>query len=70
MSEKGGVRRMNTRSSGNKSKIVSHESKWKKSQDHFECFTNLIRWELDDELGQVEEPVSYTHLTLPTIAIV
>ena len=55
MSEKGGVRRMNTRSSGNKNKIVSHESKWKKSQDHFECFTNLIRWELDDELGQVEE---------------
>ena len=55
MSEKGGVRRMNTRSSSNKNKIVSHESKWKKSQDHFECFTNLIRWELDDELGQVEE---------------
>ena len=55
MAEKGGVRRMNTRSSGNSPKKVAHESKWRKSQDHFECFTNLIGVELEDELNQVQE---------------
>ena len=55
MAERGGVRRMNTRSSGNSPKKVAHESKWKKSQDHFECFTNLIGVELEDELNQVQE---------------
>ena len=46
---------MNTRPSGNKSSNVAHEAKWRKSQDHFECFTNLIGIELDDELSQVQE---------------
>ena len=46
---------MNTRPSGNKSSNVAHEAKWRKSQDHFECFTNLIGIELDDELNQVQE---------------
>ena len=46
---------MNTRPSGNKSSNVAHEAKWRKSQDHFECFTNLIGVELDDELSQVQE---------------
>ena len=55
MAERGGVRRMNTRPSGNKTSRVEHEAKWRKSQDHFECFTNLIGVELDDELGQVQE---------------
>ena len=55
MAEKGGVRRMNTRSSNEKQTNVAHESKWRKSQDHFECFTNLIGIELDDELSQVQE---------------
>ena len=55
MAERGGVRRMNTRPSGNKTIKTPHEAKWKKSQDHFECFTNLIGVELDDELSQVQE---------------
>ena len=55
MAERGGVRRMNTRPSGNKTSKVAHEAKWRKSQDHFECFTNLIGVELDDELSQVQE---------------
>ena len=46
---------MNTRPSGKKSSNVAHEAKWRKSQDHFECFTNLIGIELDDELSQVQE---------------
>ena len=46
---------MSTRSNGKMPKNVAHESKWRKSQDHFECFTNLIGIELEDELNQVEE---------------
>ena len=46
---------MSTRSKGKMPKNVAHESKWRKSQDHFECFTNLIGIELEDELNQVEE---------------
>jgi regulator of nonsense transcripts 1 len=55
MAEKGGVRRMSTRSNGKRPTNVAHEAKWRKSQDHFECFTNLIGIELEDELNQVEE---------------
>jgi regulator of nonsense transcripts 1 len=55
MAEKGGVRRMNTHSSSKRSSSVGHETKWRKSQDHFECFTNLIGIELEDELNQVQE---------------
>ncbi|RJV00141.1 MAG: hypothetical protein DWC06_07585 [Candidatus Poseidoniales archaeon] len=55
MPEKGGVRRMNTRPGAKKGKSVAHEAKWRKSQDHFECFTNLIATELEDELNQVED---------------
>ncbi|RJU86224.1 MAG: hypothetical protein DWC02_05140 [Candidatus Poseidoniales archaeon] len=55
MAEKGGVRRMSTRSKGKGSSNVAHEAKWRKSQDHFECFTNLIGIELEDELNQVQE---------------
>ena len=55
MAEKGGVRRMSTRSNGKRVTNVAHEAKWRKSQDHFECFTNLIGVELEDELNQVEE---------------
>ena len=55
MAERGDVRRMNTRSSGNKKTKIAHEIRWKKSQDHFECFTNLIGIELEDELNQVHE---------------
>ena len=40
---------MNTRPSGSKTSNVAHEAKWRKSQDHFECFTNLIGIELEDE---------------------
>ena len=46
---------MSTRSNGKRAKSVAHEAKWRKSQDHFECFTNLIGIELEDELNQVEE---------------
>jgi len=46
---------MSTRSEGRKSKLVQHEKKWLKSQDHFNCFTNLIKVELDDELNLVNE---------------
>ncbi|MDP6869837.1 MAG: AAA domain-containing protein [Candidatus Poseidoniaceae archaeon] len=53
MSEKGGVRRMSTRNS-NSNRSIEHSNKWKKSQDHFECFTNLIAIELEDELNQVQ----------------
>ena len=55
MAEKGGVRRMSTRPDGNKNQKVVHEAKWRKSQDHFECFTTLIGIELEDELSQVEQ---------------
>ncbi|MEC8788807.1 MAG: hypothetical protein VXX17_01945, partial [Candidatus Thermoplasmatota archaeon] len=55
MAERGGVRRLDTRPSGNRTIKTPHEAKWKKSQDHFECFTNLISVELDDELSQVQE---------------
>ena len=55
MGEKGEVRKMSTRSEGRKSKLVQHEKKWLKSQDHFNCFTNLIKVELDDELNLVNE---------------
>ena len=55
MAEKGGVRRMSTRSNGKRPTNVAHEAKWRKSQDHFECFTNLIGIELEDELNQVED---------------
>ena len=46
---------MSTRSNGKRPTSVAHEAKWRKSQDHFECFTNLIGIELEDELNQVEE---------------
>ena len=46
---------MSTRSNGKRARNVAHEAKWRKSQDHFECFTNLIGVELEDELNQVEE---------------
>jgi len=46
---------MNTRPGAKKGKSVAHEAKWRKSQDHFECFTNLIATELEDELNQVED---------------
>ena len=55
MGEKGGVRRTNTRSSKSSSKMIEHESKWQRSQDHFECFTKLIEIELEDELSQVQK---------------
>ena len=55
MGEKGGVRRMNTRSSKSSSKMIEYESKWQRSQDHFECFTKLIEIELEDELSQVQK---------------
>ena len=48
MAEKGGVRRMSTRSNGKRVTNVAHEAKWRKSQVHFECFTNLIGIELED----------------------
>ena len=46
---------MSTRSNGKRPTNVAHEAKWRKSQDHFECFTNLIGIELEDELNQVED---------------
>ena len=46
---------MSTRSNGKGSTNVAHEAKWRKSQDHFECFTNLIGIELEDELNQVQD---------------
>jgi regulator of nonsense transcripts 1 len=55
MAEKGGVRRMSTRSNGKGAMKIPHETKWRKSQDHFECFTNLIGVELEDELNQVQD---------------
>ena len=57
MAEKGGVRRMNTRSSNEKQTNVAHESKWRKSQDHFECFTNLIGIELDGTVGNFRDTI-------------
>ncbi len=53
MSERGGVHRINTRNS-NSVRSIEHSLKWKKSQDHFECFTKLIAIELEDELNQVQ----------------
>jgi hypothetical protein len=55
MAEKGGVRRMSTRSNGQSAMKIPHEAKWRKSQDHFECFTELIGIELEDELNQVQD---------------
>ena len=55
MSEKGDVRRMNTRADTARAKDVKYEEKWKKSQNHFDCFSTLIKIELDDELKQVED---------------
>ena len=55
MGEKGEVRKMSTRSTGGARKMTPHEKKWIKSQDHFNCFTNLIKIELDDELNMVNE---------------
>ena len=55
MGEKGEVRKMSTRPTGNSRKMTPHEKKWIKSQDHFNCFTNLIKIELDDELNMVNE---------------
>ena len=55
MGEKGEVRKMSTRSTGSARKMTPHEKKWIKSQDHFNCFTNLIKIELDDELNMVNE---------------
>ena len=46
---------MSTRPNGNKTQKVAHEAKWRKSQDHFECFTTLIGIELEDELSQMKE---------------
>ena len=55
MGEKGGVRRMSTRPTNSSSKMIKHEAKWQRSQDHFECFTRLIGIELEDELSQVQK---------------
>ena len=55
MGERGGVRRMDTRSTSKQSKAVTHDYRWQRSQDHFDCFTKLIGVELEDELNQVEE---------------
>ena len=46
---------MNTRSTQKRYKDVIYEERWKKSQDHFDCFSTLIKIELDDELKQVED---------------
>jgi len=46
---------MSTRSNGQSAMKIPHEAKWRKSQDHFECFTNLIGIELEDELNQVQD---------------
>ena len=46
---------MSTRSTSSTRKMTPHEKKWIKSQDHFNCFTNLIKIELDDELNMVNE---------------
>ena len=46
---------MSTRSNGQSNMKIPHEAKWRKSQDHFECFTNLIGIELEDELNQVQD---------------
>ena len=46
---------MNTRSSSSNRSAVAHETKWQRSQDHFECFTRLIGIELEDELSQVHK---------------
>ena len=46
---------MSTRSSGQSPIKIPHEAKWRKSQDHFECFTELIGIELEDELNQVQD---------------
>jgi len=46
---------MSTRSNGQSTIKIPHEAKWRKSQDHFECFTNLIGIELEDELNQVQD---------------
>ena len=46
---------MSTRSTGQSNSKTPHENKWRKSQDHFDCFTNLIGIELEDELNQVQE---------------
>ena len=46
---------MSTRSNGQSAMKIPHEAKWRKSQDHFECFTELIGIELEDELNQVQD---------------
>ena len=46
---------MSTRSNGQSTVKIPHEAKWRKSQDHFECFTDLIGIELEDELNQVQD---------------
>ena len=46
---------MSTRSNGKSAMKIPHEAKWRKSQDHFECFTELIGVELEDELNQVQD---------------
>ncbi|MGY8754679.1 MAG: AAA domain-containing protein [Candidatus Poseidoniales archaeon] len=55
MGERGGVRRIDTHSKTSRKSKVGHESKWRLSQDHFECFTQLIGIELEDELSQVQK---------------
>ena len=55
MGERGGVRRIDTHSDFPGKSKVGHESKWRRSQDHFECFTRLIGIELEDELSQVQK---------------
>jgi hypothetical protein len=55
MGERGGVRRIDTHSDFPRKSKVGHESKWRRSQDHFECFTRLIGIELEDELSQVQK---------------
>jgi len=55
MGERGGVRRMDTRSTSKQSRTAIHDYRWQRSQDHFDCFTKLIGIELEDELNQVEE---------------
>lgn len=55
MGERGGVRRIDTHSDFPRKSKIGHESKWRRSQDHFECFTRLIGIELEDELSQVQK---------------
>ena len=59
MAKKGSVRRMDNSVPQGIQKKVDITSQmpiaWKKGQEHFERFTELIKIELDDETAMVEE---------------